>query len=142
MDGGGEEAETSYELRRASLIGGGGDFCRQNGLINTCSLGMDSMYFAPQYQGHVVVSVPPQQELSRWSGERGGGPPQLLNPSALVSHQAADPYLRPTPALLLCPESILRALGEARVSDCCETTFIEGLGPDGCSCSSSAAAAC
>lgn len=152
MEGGGEEAETYSGLRRASPSGGGGrgggEVCRQNGLINTRSQGaepreaLQSMYSAPQYQGRVVVSAPPQQELGGWSGGGGGGgPPQLLNPSALLLHQAADPHLRPAPSLLLCPESILRAWGEAGVSDCCETTFIEGLAPDVSSCSSSSAAA-
>ncbi|XP_044069448.1 synapse differentiation-inducing gene protein 1 [Siniperca chuatsi] len=153
MEGGeeespGEEAKTSSKLGRASPRGGGGaggggaDACRQNGLINTHRLGAEPrealllLYSAPQYQGHVVVNAPPQQERS--SGGGGGGPPQLLNPSALLPHQAvSDPRLRPTPGLLLCPESVLRAWGEAGGGDCCETTFIEGLGPDA---SSSAAA--
>lgn len=51
----------------------------------------------------------------------------------------SNPRLRPPPGLLLCPESVLRAWGEAGGGDCCETTFIEGLGP-GASSSSSAAA--
>ncbi|XP_018544618.1 synapse differentiation-inducing gene protein 1-like [Lates calcarifer] len=127
----GEEAETSSKQGRASpRRGGGGGICRQNGLINTRRLGAEprealpSVYSAPQYQGHVVVNAPPQQEHS-------GGPPQLLNPSALLPHQAAsDPHLRSAPGLLLCPESVLRAWGEAGGGDCCETTFIEGLGPD------------
>ncbi|XP_071329618.1 synapse differentiation-inducing gene protein 1 isoform X2 [Trachinotus anak] len=137
MEGGGEEesrgeeAEISSKLGRASLRGGGGGGNRrQNGLINTHRLGVEprdallSVYSAPQYQGHVVVNTSPQQE-------HGGGPPQLLNPSALLPHQAvSDPRLRPAPGLLLCPESILRAWGEAGGGDCCETTFIEGLGPD------------
>ncbi|XP_023251437.1 synapse differentiation-inducing gene protein 1, partial [Seriola lalandi dorsalis] len=128
-----EETETSSKLGRASpreAGGGGGGGCRQNGLINTHRLGAEpreallSVYSAPQYQGHVVVNAPPQQEHS-------GGPPQLLNPSALLPHQAAsDPRLRPAPGLLLCPESVLRAWGEAGGGDCCETTFIEGLGPE------------
>lgn len=138
MEGGGEEAETSSKLGRASPRGGGagGDGCRQNGLINTHRLGVEpreallSVYSSPQYQ--VVVNAPPQQEPRR-------GPPQLLNPSALLPHQtAADPRLRSAPGLLLCPESVLRAWGEAGGGDCCETTFIEGLGPEA---SSSAAAA-
>ncbi|GAA6231357.1 synapse differentiation-inducing gene protein 1-like, partial [Lates japonicus] len=127
----GEEAETSSKQGRASPRGGGGGGgCRQNGLINTHRLGAEprealpSVYTAPQYQGHVVVNAPHQQEHSR-------GPPQLLNPSALLPHQAAsDPRLRPAPGLLLCPENVLRAWGEAGGGDCCETTFIEGLGPD------------
>uniref|UniRef100_A0A3Q0R327 Synapse differentiation-inducing gene protein 1 n=1 Tax=Amphilophus citrinellus TaxID=61819 RepID=A0A3Q0R327_AMPCI len=104
--------------------------CRQNGLINTRRLGVEpreallSVYSAPQYQSQVVVSTSPQQEHSR-------GPPQLLNPSALLPHHgASDPHLRPTPGLFLCPESVLRAWGEAGGGDCCETTFIEGLGPE------------
>uniref|UniRef100_A0A3Q4GTV8 Synapse differentiation-inducing gene protein 1 n=1 Tax=Neolamprologus brichardi TaxID=32507 RepID=A0A3Q4GTV8_NEOBR len=101
-----------------------------NGLINTHRLGAEprevllSVYSAPQYQGHVVVSASPQQEHSR-------GPPQLLNPSALLpQHGVPDPRLRPAPGLFLCPESVLRAWGEAGGGDCCETTFIEGLGPE------------
>ncbi len=152
MEGGGEEsrgeeAETSSKLGRASPrgggggaggAGGGGDTCRQNGLINTHRLGTEPreallfVYSAPQYQGHVVVNAPPQ--LERSGGEKGGGgggPPQLLNPSTLLPHQAvSDPHLRPASGLLLCPESVLRAWGEAGGGDCCETTFIEGLGPD------------
>lgn len=145
MEGGGEEsrgegAETSSKLGRGSPRGGGGgagggDSCRQNGLINTHRLGAEPreallfVYSAPQYQGHVVVNVPPQSERSGGGG--GGGPPQLLNPSALLPHQAvSDPRLRPAPGLLLCPESVLRAWGEAGGGDCCETTFIEGLDPD------------
>lgn len=152
MEGGqeesrGEKTETSTNLGRASPRGAGGGpgggagggTCRQNGLINTHRLGAEPrealllVYSAPQYQGHVVVNASPQQE--RNSG--GGGAPQLLNPSALLPQQvASDPHLRPAPSLLLCPESVLRAWGEAG-GDCCETTFIEGLGPDA---SSSAAA--
>ncbi|KAK2824732.1 hypothetical protein Q5P01_021907 [Channa striata] len=147
MEGGGdeesrrEESEIPFKLGRASMRGmggGGGDGCRQNGLINTHRLGVEprepllSVYSSPQYQ--VVVNVPHQQEHSR-------SPPQLLNPSALLPHQAAsDPHLRPAPGLLLYPDSVLRVWGEARGGDCCETTFIEGLGPDAASSSSSSAA--
>ncbi|XP_040906066.1 synapse differentiation-inducing gene protein 1 [Toxotes jaculatrix] len=137
MEGGGEEesrgeeAETSSKPGRASQRGGGGGGgCRQNGLINTHWLGVEpheallSVYSAPLYQGHVVVNAPPQQEHS-------GGPPQLLNPSALLPHQAvSDLHLRSAPGLLLCPESALRGWGEVGGGDCCETTFIEGLSPD------------
>lgn len=142
----GEEAETSSKLGRASPRGG--DTCRQNGLINTHRLGAEPqkalllVYSAPQYQGHVVVNAPPQQERSSGGGGGGeGGPPQLLNPSALLPHQAVpDPCLRPPPSLFLCPESVLRVWGEAGGGDCCETTFIEGLVPDTSSSSCSAAA--
>lgn len=143
MEGGGdeesrgEEPETSSGLGRVSRRGGG-EACRQNGLINTHRLGAEprevllSVYSAPQYQGHVVVSTSPQQEHSR-------GPPQLLNPSTLLpQHGVPDPRLRPASGLFLCPESVLRAWGEAGGGDCCETTFIEGLGPEA---SSSSAAA-
>lgn len=144
MEGGGEEesrgeeAEAFSKLGSASPRGGGagGDACRQNGLINTHRLGVQpreaplSLYSSPQYQ--VVVNAPPEQEPLR-------GPPQLLNPNSLLPHQLVpDAHLRSTPGLLLCPESVLRAWGEAGGGDCCETTFIEGLGPDA---SSSAAAA-
>lgn len=147
MEGGGEEESRGEEAETPSKLGGasrragvgegaGGGGCRLNGLINTHHLGVEpreallSVYSSPQYQ--VVVNAPPQQEHS-------GGTPQLLNPSALLSHQIGpDPRLRSAPGLLLCPDSVLRAWGETGGSDCCETTFIEGLGPDA---SSSAAAA-
>ncbi|XP_072246580.1 synapse differentiation-inducing gene protein 1 [Leuresthes tenuis] len=133
MEGGGdeesrgEEAEASSMLWRASSRGGSGrrDACRQNGLINTHRLGaepqeaMRSAY--PQYQSHAVI-----QEHSR-------APPQLLNPRALLPQQADL-----SPGLFLCPDSIMRAWGEAGGGDCCETTFIEGLSPDA-SCSPAAA---
>uniref|UniRef100_A0A3P8TIX1 Synapse differentiation-inducing gene protein 1 n=1 Tax=Amphiprion percula TaxID=161767 RepID=A0A3P8TIX1_AMPPE len=122
---GGEEAEFSSGVGGASPQG-------QNGLINTRGLGEEpqlSVYSAPQYQG-LVVSASSQQE-------RSAAPPQLLNPSALLPQVASEPCLRPAASLLLCPEGVLRAWGEAGGGDCCETTFIEGLGPD----SSSAPAA-
>ncbi|XP_068182728.1 synapse differentiation-inducing gene protein 1 [Antennarius striatus] len=139
---GGEEGRGEAEASPSR--GGGGDACRQNGLITSHRLGAEPreavllVYSAPQYQGHVMVNAPTQQERSGGGGA-GGGPPQLLNPSALLPHQAAShPHLRPPPGLLLCPESILRAWGEAGGGDCCETTFIEGLG-DQASCSSTPA---
>ncbi|XP_054874238.1 synapse differentiation-inducing gene protein 1 isoform X2 [Amphiprion ocellaris] len=122
---GGEEAESSSGVGGASPRG-------QNGLINTRGLGAEpqlSVYSAPQYQG-LVVSASSQQE-------RSAAPPQLLNPSALLPQVASEPCLRPAASLLLCPDGVLRAWGEAGGGDCCETTFIEGLGPD----SSSAPAA-
>ncbi|XP_060942887.1 synapse differentiation-inducing gene protein 1 [Limanda limanda] len=125
----GEEAET-FSSVGSSSAGGGGDTHRlgaeppQNGM---------SVYSAPQYQGHVVVSAPPQQE-------HGGAPTQLLNPSALVPHQVVvDPHLRPTPAFLPCLDGILQAWGEAGGGDCCETTFIEGFVPDASSSSAATA---
>ncbi|XP_069394843.1 synapse differentiation-inducing gene protein 1 isoform X4 [Paralichthys olivaceus] len=125
----GEEAKTSSTVGSSPAGGGSGD-CRQNGLINTHRLGAEprenlvSVYSAPQYQGHVVVSAPPQQEHSV-------APPQLLNPSALLHHQVVvDPNLRPTPAFLPCLDGILQAWEEAGGGDCCETTFIEVLVPD------------
>ncbi|XP_042337999.1 synapse differentiation-inducing gene protein 1-like, partial [Plectropomus leopardus] len=149
-EGRGEEAETSSRLGRASPRGGGagghgggagegggGDTCRPNGLITTHRVGAEPVllvYSAPQYQGRVVVNSP-QQRSSSGAG-RGGGPPQLLNPSALLPQQAvSDSRLRPPSGLLLCPESVLRAWGGAGGGDCCETTFIEGLGPDASSAS-------
>nr|XP_046257002.1 synapse differentiation-inducing gene protein 1 [Scatophagus argus]XP_046257004.1 synapse differentiation-inducing gene protein 1 [Scatophagus argus] len=137
MDGG-EEAQKASPRGG----GGGGDTCRHNGLINTRRLGAEPrealllVYSAPQYQGHAVVNCPPRQERS----SRGGGPPQLLNPRALLPQQpASDPRLRPPPGLLLCRDSVLRAWGEAGGADCCETTFIEGHGPDASSSSAAAA---
>lgn len=35
-----------------------------------------------------------------------------------------------SPRLLLCSDGVLKAWGEAGLSDCCETTFIEGLAPN------------
>ncbi|XP_058506981.1 synapse differentiation-inducing gene protein 1 isoform X1 [Solea solea] len=106
MQGGAEEADAS------SLRGGGGgdESYIHKGLINTHGLGAESVYSAPQYQGHVMASTP--------------STPQLLNPSAFL------PASRPAPGLLLSPDSILRAWGEAGGGDCCETTFIEGLTSD------------
>ncbi|KAJ8418332.1 hypothetical protein AAFF_G00140410 [Aldrovandia affinis] len=106
--------------------GGGelGSACKCNGLINTRNLKVDTkeglvtVYSAPQYQGHVVVNLSPQQERNG----KGGGTPQLLNPSTLP--QAVDPRFRPN--LILCPENVFKAWGEG---DCCETTFIEDLSP-------------
>lgn len=89
-----------------------------------------SVYFAPQYQSHMELNAP-QQKAACWQsgGGGGGGTPQLLNPSALLSRQSVEPRLGP-PDLLLHPENILQALGETGVSDCCETTFIEGPAQD------------
>lgn len=116
--------------------------CRQNGLINTHSLhvetkeGVVSVYSAPQYQGHVVVNLPPQQVMydggvrcgGLGGGGGAGGPPQLLNPGALPQGMGVDPRFRPN--LIVCSESMLRAWGEAGMAgDCCETTFIEDLSP-------------
>ncbi|KAJ8359565.1 hypothetical protein SKAU_G00160900 [Synaphobranchus kaupii] len=106
---------------------GGGDpgsGCKCNGLINTRSLtletkeGLVSVYSAPQYQGHVVVNLSPQQERNG----KGGAPPQLLNPSTLP--QPVDPCFRPN--IILYPENVFKAWGE---EDCCETTFMEDLSP-------------
>lgn len=131
MEGGAEEeSRGDHKLGRASPRGErGGDTCRQNGLINTHSVGAEPqeaplpVYSAPQYQCHMVASTRPQQDHS-------GGRPQLLNPSALLPHQATDSQHRSTPGLLLCPESVLQVWSEAGGSDCCETTFIEGHSPD------------
>uniref|UniRef100_A0A3B3S9Y9 Synapse differentiation-inducing gene protein 1 n=1 Tax=Paramormyrops kingsleyae TaxID=1676925 RepID=A0A3B3S9Y9_9TELE len=93
---------------------------QRNGLINTRNLmveakdGLVSVYSAPQYQGHVVVNLSPQQEKNP--------APQLLNPGSLP--QAVDPHFRPN--LILCSENMLKAWGDG---DCCETTFIEELTP-------------
>ncbi|XP_055774239.1 synapse differentiation-inducing gene protein 1 [Salvelinus fontinalis] len=101
--------------------------CKHNGLINTRSLmvetkeGLVSVYSAPQYQGHMVVNLSPQQEQNGQGVGGGGGPPQLLNPSTLP--QGMDPRFRPN--LILYSENMLRAWGDGGVGDCCETTFIE-----------------
>lgn len=104
-----------------SVVGGEPAVAPQrNGLINTRNLmveakdGLVSVYSAPQYQGHVVVNLPPQQEKNP--------APQLLNPGSLP--QAVDPHFRPN--LILCSENMLKAWGDG---DCCETTFIEELTP-------------
>ncbi|XP_054456679.1 synapse differentiation-inducing gene protein 1 [Anoplopoma fimbria] len=133
---GAEEGGRGEVGRASKRGGGGGDTWRPNGLIDTHRLGAEPrealllVYSAPQYQGHVVVN-PPQERSSRGGV---GGPPQLLNPSTLLPRHALS-----SPGLLLCPESVLRAWGEAGGGDCCETTFIEGLGPDASSSSAAAA---
>ncbi|XP_029962766.1 synapse differentiation-inducing gene protein 1 [Salarias fasciatus] len=92
-----------------------------NGRIGTPRLEAE-LYSAPQYHG--VVATAPQQE-------HGAPPALLLDPSALMSrHTVLDPRLQASPGLFLCPEGVLRAWGEAGAGDCCETTFIEGLGSD------------
>lgn len=133
----GDKADTSSQLGRR----GGGDTYRPHSLINTHRLGAEPqkalllVYSAPQYQGHVVVSAPPQEE--RRSG-RDAAPHQLLNPSALLPHQAVpDPTLRPPPSLLLCRESVLQVWGEAGGGDCCETTFIEDASSPSCAAAAS-----
>lgn len=118
MQGGAEEETVTPSLRR----GAGGEPCRTNCLINTHRLGAEPQE-AHLFQGH-MVSVSPQQEHS-------GTPPQLLNPRALLPHHVVpEPTLRPGHGFLLCPDSILHLWGEAGGGDCCETTFIEGHGPD------------
>ncbi|XP_041922456.1 LOW QUALITY PROTEIN: synapse differentiation-inducing gene protein 1 [Alosa sapidissima] len=139
--GPGEDRDSAAQ-RRASPAGteeAGQGCCRQNGLINTHSLRLDtreglvSVYSAPQYQGHVVVNLPGQQcrvtgrcAAWGWPGGGAGGPPQLLNASTLA--QGVDARFRPN--LIVCSESVLRAWGEGGLAgDCCETTFIEDLSP-------------
>ncbi|XP_018621593.2 synapse differentiation-inducing gene protein 1 [Scleropages formosus] len=120
------EEQGTPELR-SCIIGESSASCKRNGLINTRSLmleakdGLVSVYSAPQYQGHVVVNLPPQEGSQERDG-KGGGPPQLLNPSSLP--QVVEPCFRPN--LILCSENMLKAWGEG---DCCETTFIEDLSP-------------
>ncbi|XP_013888800.1 synapse differentiation-inducing gene protein 1 isoform X1 [Austrofundulus limnaeus] len=107
MQGGAEEETDTSSLRGGA---GGRDSCRTNSLINTQRLGSD-----PQ-EAHLFHSRTP---------------PQLLNSRTLLPHHVRpEPPLRPGPGLLLCPDSILQVWGEAGGGDCCETTFIEGHGPD------------
>lgn len=128
----GGEAETSSIWETASPRGGR-DACQQNGFINTHRLGAECqkklllVCSAPEYQGCMLLNTCPQQERSSGEGCEGeGAAPQLLNPSALLPHQAVlDPCVRP-PGFFLCPESVLRAWGESGVVGCSETTFIEG----------------
>lgn len=128
--GPGEESDTSSQ-RKSSPHGGG-----QKDLIRTCTLGAEpqaalSVYLAPQYQSHIVVRATPQQDAAAATGGGGGsGAPQPLNPSALVPQQAAEPHFRHTPDLLQYSENFLQVWGEGGVSDCCETTFIEGVSQD------------
>ncbi|XP_023819332.1 synapse differentiation-inducing gene protein 1 [Oryzias latipes] len=121
-----EELEVSYKHWRTSPRGGPGErvFCKQNGLIDTHRVGAEptealvSAYTIPYCQGHEGL-------------KEHSGPPQLLNPGALLPHQAAsDPSFRPASGLLLCREGLLQMWGEAGGGDCCETTFIEGHGHD------------
>ncbi|KAF6731993.1 Synapse differentiation-inducing gene protein 1 [Oryzias melastigma] len=121
-----EEVEVSYKHWRTPPRGGPGGrvSCKQNGLIDTHRLGAEPTeallpaYTIPHCQGHEGL-------------REHSGPPQLLNPGALLPHQAApEPILRPAPGLLLCRESLLQMWGEAGGGDCCETTFIEGHGHD------------
>ncbi|XP_047458444.1 synapse differentiation-inducing gene protein 1 [Mugil cephalus] len=98
------------------------------------------VYSAPQYQEH---SRGPPQLLNPSASshqEHSRGPPQLLNPSASShqEHSRGPPQLLNPSALLLPdqtpPDSRLLPCSErgeaAGGDDCCETTFIEGLGPD------------
>lgn len=121
-----EELEVSYKHWRTSPRGGPGErvFCKQNCLIDTHRVGAEptealvSAYTIPYCQGHEGL-------------KEHSGPPQLLNPGALLPHQAAsDPSFRPASGLLLCREGLLQMWGEAGGGDCCETTFIEGHGHD------------
>ncbi|XP_030628846.1 synapse differentiation-inducing gene protein 1 [Chanos chanos] len=129
-----EEENDPPAQRKPSSAGVSGDTgpgcCTRNGLINTHSLmvetkeGLVSVYSAPQYQGHVVVNLSPQQVSQDRNGTKvSGGPPQLLNPSTLP--QAIEPCFRPN--LFLYSENMLRAWGDG--GDCCETTFIEDITP-------------
>ncbi|XP_078478680.1 synapse differentiation-inducing gene protein 1-like, partial [Lampetra planeri] len=108
-------------------------------LIRTYTLGAEpqaalSLYLAPQYQSHLVVRTTPQQDAAG-----GGGAPQPLNPSSLLPQQAAAPHFRHAPDFLQYSENLLQVWGEGGVSDCCETTFIEGVSQDT---SSTAVASC
>lgn len=119
MQGVAEEVTVIPTLRGGAA---GGEPGRTNCLINTHRLGAESQE-AHLFQGH-MVSVSPQQEHS-------GTHPQLLNPRALLPHHVVpEPTLRPDHGFLLCPDSILHVWGEAGGGDFCETTFIEGHGPD------------
>ncbi|KAM6956727.1 synapse differentiation-inducing gene protein 1 [Aplochiton taeniatus] len=144
--GAGQREETKPSTpRKNSPAGGSEDRAdallepgKRNGLINTRSLmvetreGLVPVYSAPQYQGHVVVNLSPQQGQNGKGGVGGGGPPQVLNPSNLP--QGMDTRFR-TPNLILYSESMLRAWGEG--GECCETTFIEADRASGGSASAS-----
>ncbi|KAI4879895.1 hypothetical protein NFI96_016053 [Prochilodus magdalenae] len=129
-----EEEKDPPAQRKPSSSADGGDAgpesYKRNGLINTRGVmvetkeGLVSVYSAPQYQGHVVVNLSPQQAGQDRNGTGvSGHHPQLLNPSALP--QAVDTFYRPN--LILYPEGVLRAWGEG--GECCETTFIEDMAP-------------
>ncbi|KAF1375352.1 hypothetical protein PFLUV_G00218920 [Perca fluviatilis] len=123
---GGEESEASSKPGRDSPRERG-ETCRQNGVINTQRL---SVYSTPQYPGLDTRGGGRGESILDRGGSRA--PPQILNPGALHPHQMAPGILRYPDGVLRYPESVLRAWGEAGGGggDCCETTFIEGLGPD------------
>ncbi|XP_058881037.1 synapse differentiation-inducing gene protein 1-like [Acipenser ruthenus] len=101
---------------------------KKNCLINTRNVmvetkdGLASVYSAPQYQGHVVVNLSPQNCVENNKNQPSQ---QLLNPSSL--QQTMDSHYRPN--IILYSENMLKSWSESMSTDCCETTFIEDMSP-------------
>ncbi|KAK6489129.1 synapse differentiation-inducing gene protein 1 [Huso huso] len=101
---------------------------KKNCLINTRNVmvetkdGLASVYSAPQYQGHVVVNLSPQNCVEN---NKNHPSQQLLNPSSL--QQTMDSHYRPN--IILYSENMLKSWSESVSTDCCETTFIEDMSP-------------
>ncbi|MBN3317819.1 SYNG1 protein, partial [Atractosteus spatula] len=120
--------EGQVEEKDVAIHKNGTESTKKNGLINTRNLmvetkdGLVSVYSAPQYQGHVVVNLPPQNSVE---SNKSSPTPQLLNPSTLP--QSVDSHYRPN--IILYSENMLKSWSESMGTDCCETTFIEDLSP-------------
>ncbi|KAK1170887.1 synapse differentiation-inducing gene protein 1 [Acipenser oxyrinchus oxyrinchus] len=101
---------------------------KKNCLINTRNVmvetkdGLASVYSAPQYQGHVVVNLSPQNSVEN---NKNHPSQQLLNPSSL--QQTMESHYRPN--IILYSENMLKSWSESMSTDCCETTFIEDMSP-------------
>lgn len=123
-----EEEINSPDQRKLLSAGGGNldsECCKHNGIINTRNVmvgtkeGRVSVYSAPKYQGHMMVSHSPQPERQDRNGTHKNSHPRQLNPNTL----SVDSFYRPN--LILYPDGKLRVFGEG--GDCCETTFIEDM---------------
>ncbi|XP_006638748.2 synapse differentiation-inducing gene protein 1 isoform X2 [Lepisosteus oculatus] len=120
--------EGQVEEKNVAFHKNGTESTKKNGLINTRNLmvetkdGLVSVYSAPQYQGHVVVNLPPQNSVE---SNKSSPTPQLLNPSTLP--QSVDSHYRPN--IILYSENMLKSWSESMGTECCETTFIEDLSP-------------